>query len=182
MWTLLLGVGEAFECTRNKGIRTVTGRYTLTGGSIEIKLIQLSECVWGGNGAVIFVYGDISVLIRSCSFLNRSTRNINSSCWGGCAWLPNVKSGTSVIDSCATKCWNYGGSVVYFCSDADVMLKGSSVFDCASAFGAICDYIRAAAMRLTLTSLKGEWDSSPAFAAALCQDNFQNLIRPVPGA
>jgi hypothetical protein len=88
---------------------------------------------------------------------------------GACACRWNVRSGTNVIDSCATKCISAHGSFVYFRSQADVEWKGISVFDCDSTYGAL-DYLsaRATVSRSNLTDLDGRWGSS-AWAAALVQ-------------
>jgi hypothetical protein len=64
-----------------------------------------------------------------------------------------------VIDGCATKCGGRRGSFVDLdSSDVDVALKGLSLFDCSSAYGAIYDWhVRANTSSSNLTSLKGEW-------------------------
>jgi hypothetical protein len=163
MWGLLWGVAKGVICTGNDGIQTITRRCTPTGGLIDIRFIQFRDCVWRGNGAAIYIHGGSLVSIGSCSFLNciagspPGTNTDYDSDQGGCAYLRRVNSGSSVIDSCATKCGAFAGSFVCLESrDVDVALKGLSLFDLWSAFGALRDHgVRAVASRSNLTGLKG---------------------------
>jgi hypothetical protein len=171
MWVLLFGGIHAITCTENDGIELIVERCTPTGDFINISFIQFEGCFYGGSGAAIYVYDSSWVTICSCSFRNCSAWTTTIS-YGGCAYLRDVKSGSSVIDSCATKSGSRWGSFVCLWSDADVALKGLSVFVCSSECGALYECVRVTAAASNLTSLMGEWNSRSGYAAAIWLDGL----------
>jgi hypothetical protein len=103
-------MAQSVECNGNDVIQTITERCTPSGGSIVVRWINFMHCRGEGNGGAIFIGSQSLMSICSCSFLDCCAESYD----GGCAYLLDVNSGSSVIDSCATKCEGYKGSCVYF--------------------------------------------------------------------
>jgi hypothetical protein len=130
-------VAQSVVCNGSDVIQTITDGCTPSGDSIIIRLIDFvgGRCPMCHGGAV-YINGNSWVSLYSCSFLNWGSGSD-----GGCAFLRYVNSGSSVIDSCATKCGAYAGSFVNWNSyDIDVALQGLCLFDCSSEQGALFDY------------------------------------------
>jgi hypothetical protein len=94
---------------------------------------------------------------------------------GGCAFLYDVLSGSSIADCCATKCGAYAGSFWYIqTQNVDAFVKGLAAFDCMSAQGALRDaYPRVRVSGCNFTSQDGTWGWD-ADAAAVYQTSSES--------
>jgi hypothetical protein len=147
------------ECTGNDLVQTITARCTPpTAAFTLVKFTSFVSCsAVNDYGGAVYINYDALVVILSASFLNCQAK------YGGCAYLGQLRSGTSVVDCCATRC-NASFGAVWFAqfilpdrfARKDLMWKGISAFGCVCSTGGLWDEsARTTASDSNLTNLGG---------------------------